>query len=56
MDFAKTTKKSEKKLEYPEGVTLLLDSKSLKNLGGATIDYVMTYETEGFKINNPNEK
>ncbi len=56
MDFAKTPKKSEKKLEYPEGVTLLLDPKSLKNLGGSTIDYVMTYETEGFKINNPNEK
>ena len=56
MDFAKTAKKSEKKLKYPEGVTLLLGPKSLKNLGGATIDYVMTYETEGFKINTPNEK
>lgn len=56
MDFAKLPKKSEKKLPFKEGVTLLLDPKSYENLKGATIDYVMTYENEGFKINNPNEK
>ncbi len=56
MDFAARPNKTEKKLEFKEGVTLLLDPKSLKNLKGSTIDYVMTYETEGFKIDNPNEK
>ena len=56
MDFAARPKKTEKKLEFQAGVALLIDSRSFKNLKGSTIDYVMNYETEGFKINNPNEK
>ena len=55
MDFANKPGKTDQTLEFPHKVKLFIDPKSLKNLKGSTIDYVVTYEAEGFRIDNPNE-
>ena len=38
------------------GVTVLIDPKSLAYLSGTELDYVKEGLNEGFKFNNPNEK
>jgi iron-sulfur cluster assembly accessory protein len=37
-----------------EGFNLVVDRMSVPYLGGATIDFVDTIETQGFTIDNPN--
>ncbi|HBC55808.1 MAG TPA: iron-sulfur cluster assembly protein IscA [Gammaproteobacteria bacterium] len=39
-----------------QGVTLVVDKKSLLYLDGSVLDYTKEGLNEGFKFNNPNEK
>lgn len=39
-----------------QGVTLIINQKSLKYLQGITLDFVKEGLNEGFKFNNPNSK
>lgn len=39
-----------------DGFSLLVDSESLKNLQGSTVDYFEDVSGAGFKIKNPNVK
>lgn len=56
MDFANKPKKDDHIIDFPHKVQLFIDPKSFEILKGSTIDYVMNYEAEGFKIDNPNEE
>ncbi len=39
-----------------DGVTIIIDKKSLEKMQGSTIDYIEGLQASGFKINNPNIK
>ena len=54
MDFEETAEKGDQILGFHHGVTLFIDQDSFKKLKGSTIDYITSYEAEGFKIDNPN--
>ena len=54
MDFEEKAEKGDKILGFHHGVTLFLDQDSYEKMKGSTIDYLVTYEAEGFKIDNPN--
>ena len=36
------------------GLKVVIDSASMENLKGATVDYVETLQKSGFKVDNPN--
>lgn len=55
MDFEEKKKKDDKVFEF-HGVKIFIDKKSMKNMGGAEVDYLETMYGSGFKISNPNYK
>lgn len=54
MDFEESAQGGDKILGFNHHVTLFFDKKSYDNMKGSTIDYIMNYDAEGFKIDNPN--
>lgn len=54
MDFENAANKGDKILGFHHGVTLFIDKDSFQKMRGSTIDYIVSYEAEGFKIENPN--
>jgi len=54
MDFEETAEEGDKILGFHHAVTLFLDRDSFEKMKGSTIDYIVSYEAEGFKIDNPN--
>jgi len=52
MDFEEKAAKGDKTFEF-EGTEIYLDKESMKNMGGAEIDFLETQYGSGFKINNP---
>lgn len=54
MDFEETAEDGDKILGFDHRVTLFFDKESFKQMKGASIDYLVSYEAEGFKIDNPN--
>ena len=55
LEFADEIKPEDRRFES-NGVTVLIDPKSLAYLDGTELDYVREGLNEGFKFNNPNEK
>jgi iron-sulfur cluster assembly protein len=55
LEFADVADKDDLRLES-QGVTLLIDPKSLPYLNGTELDFVREGLNEGFKFNNPNVK
>ncbi|MEY4764243.1 MAG: iron-sulfur cluster assembly protein IscA [Pseudomonadota bacterium] len=55
IEFADTTEPEDTAFES-QGVTLLVDTKSLPFLDGTELDFVREGLNEGFKFNNPNSK
>lgn len=53
MDFAPTISEGEAEKEF-NGMKVFISPESEKALQGAEIDYLITNEGEGFKIDNPN--
>ena len=54
MDFENAAEKGDKILGFHHGVTLFLGKDCFEKMRGSTIDYIVSYEAEGFKIENPN--
>lgn len=54
MDFEECANEGDKILGFDHRVTLFFDKNSYENMKGSTIDYIVNYEAEGFKIDNPN--
>ena len=46
----------EDELFEQHGVKLMIDPKSLADIGGTELDYVREGLNEGFRFNNPNER
>jgi iron-sulfur cluster assembly protein len=55
MEFADSRQASDCEFES-QGVTLLVDPKSLPYLAGTELDFVREGLNEGFKFHNPNSK
>ncbi|MBI4162611.1 MAG: iron-sulfur cluster assembly accessory protein [Candidatus Aenigmarchaeota archaeon] len=55
MDFEKEQKEGDTVQEFP-GLKVFTDSKSIKMLGGMTVDYVDALTGSGFKFINPNAR
>ena len=55
LEFADSIDQGDIRLDV-EGVTLLVDPKSLPYLKGTELDFVREGLSEGFKFNNPNVK
>jgi iron-sulfur cluster assembly protein len=55
MEFADVRQESDVAFES-QGVTLLVDPKSLPYLAGTELDFVREGLNEGFKFHNPNSK
>jgi iron-sulfur cluster assembly protein len=55
MEFADSREVSDVQFES-QGVTLLVDPKSLPYLAGTELDFVREGLNEGFKFHNPNSK
>ena len=55
LEFADDIRPEDHRFES-NGVTVLIDPKSLAYLEGTELDYVKEGLNEGFKFNNPNEK
>jgi iron-sulfur cluster assembly protein len=55
MEFADVRQESDVQFES-QGVTLLVDPKSLPYLAGTELDFVREGLNEGFKFHNPNSK
>ena len=55
LEFADEIRAEDHRFES-NGVTVLIDPKSLAYLSGTELDYVKEGLNEGFKFNNPNEK
>jgi iron-sulfur cluster assembly protein len=55
LEFADEVNPEDHRFES-NGVTVLIDPKSLAYLEGTELDYVKEGLNEGFKFNNPNEK
>ncbi len=55
LEFADDIRPEDHRFES-NGVTVLIDPKSLAYLEGTQLDYVKEGLNEGFKFNNPNEK
>ena len=55
LEFADDIKPEDHRFES-NGVTVLIDPKSLAYLDGTELDYTREGLNEGFKFNNPNEK
>jgi len=55
LEFADDVRPEDHRFES-NGVTVLIDPKSLAYLEGTELDYVKEGLNEGFKFNNPNEK
>ena len=55
IEFADTAAEDDVRLES-QGVTLLVDPKSLVYLDGTELDFVREGLNEGFKFHNPREK
>ncbi len=54
MDFENAANEGDKILGFHHGVTLFIDKDSFQKMHGSTIDYITSYDAEGFKIENPN--
>lgn len=54
LDFAKT-KAADEEEKILGGITMYITDESWRNLLGAEIDYLVTPDGEGFKIENPNK-
>lgn len=54
MDFEESAEEGDKILGFDHRVTLFFDKESYKKMKGSNIDYLVSYEAEGFKIDNPN--
>jgi iron-sulfur cluster assembly protein len=55
LEFADSVDPADAKFES-NGVTVLVDPRSLAYLEGTELDFVREGLTEGFRFNNPNEK
>jgi iron-sulfur cluster assembly protein len=55
LEFADDVKPEDHRFES-NGVTVLIDPKSLAYLDGTELDYAKEGLNEGFRFNNPNEK
>ena len=55
LEFADDVRPEDHRFES-NGVTVLIDPKSLAYLDGTELDYVKEGLNEGFRFNNPNEK
>jgi len=55
LEFADTADPSDARFET-NGVTVLVDPRSLAYLDGTELDFVREGLSEGFRFNNPNEK
>lgn len=56
LQFEDTPPKTKDILFEVEGVRVIVDSKSILYLNGATLDWEKTLVKQGFKFQNPNEK
>ena len=55
IEFADSAEQDDVRFES-QGITLLVDPKSLVYLNGTELDFVRESLSEGFKFNNPNVK
>lgn len=54
MDFEDHAEEGDTILGFHHNVTVFLDKNSFEKMKGSTIDYITSYDAEGFKIDNPN--
>ena len=54
MDFEEAAEDNDKILGFDHHVTLFFDKNSYDQMKGSRIDYLVSYDAEGFKIDNPN--
>lgn len=55
IEFADKIRDRDRRIEY-EGLTVVVDPKSLVYLRGSVLDYEVKLMSHGFKFQNPNEK